>query len=101
MANIDGQWESVAQSPLGEQRSNLTLTSQGDGSFIGTSSGARGNSDVFDGVINGDQVSFKMKVTSPFPLTLTATGTLAGDTIEGHLDTGAFGKFPMTITRKA
>ena len=43
MAGIDGQWDSVAQSPMGEQRSVLTLTSKPDGSFAGTNSGPMGS----------------------------------------------------------
>ncbi len=101
MANIDGQWESVAQSPMGEQRNVVTVASQPDGSFSGTSVGAKGSSEVFDGEVVGDQVSWKVKISTPFPMTLTITGTLDGDTIEGSIDTGAFGKFPMKATRKA
>lgn len=101
MADIDGQWESVAQSPMGEQRSTLTFASQADGSFSGTSAGAKGEVQVTDGLVTGDQVTFKIHMKTPFPITLTATGTLSGDAIDGQLDTGAFGKFAMKATRKA
>jgi hypothetical protein len=101
MAMIDGEWESVAQSPMGEQRSTLTLTSDANGGFSGTSSGAAGTSQVTDGKVDGDQVTFKLNMTSPFPMTLTATGTLNGDAFDGTIDTGAFGKFPMKATRKS
>lgn len=101
MANIDGTWESVAQSPMGEQRSALVLTSQADGSFAGSSTGSTGSSEITDGSVSGDDVKFKIKVTTPFPMTLTVTGTLDGDAIDGSIDTGAFGKFPMKATRKA
>jgi hypothetical protein len=100
MAGIDGQWDSVAQSPMGEQRSVLTLVSKADGSFAGTNSGPLGSMDVTDGQVAGDLVTAKMQLTTPFPMTLTIEGRLDGDTIEGTIDTGAFGKFPMTATRK-
>lgn len=100
MAGIDGQWDSVAQSPMGEQKSVLTLTSKPDGSFAGTNSGPMGSMDVTDGQVTGDLVTAKMQLTVPFPMTLTLEGRLAGDTIEGTIDTGAFGKFPMSATRK-
>ena len=100
MAGIDGQWDSVAQSPMGEQRSVLTLTSKPDGGFAGTNSGPMGSIDVTDGQVTGDQVSFKMELKVPFPMTLTVEGRLDGDTMEGTIDTGAFGKFPVTATRK-
>jgi hypothetical protein len=101
MAGIDGQWDSVAQSPMGEQASVLTLTSKADGSFVGTNSGPMGSLDVTDGQVVGDQVSFKMDMKAPFPMTLTVEGRLDGDTMEGTIDTGAFGKFPVKATRKA
>lgn len=101
MAAIDGQWDSVAQSPMGEQRSVLTLTSKPDGSFAGTNSGPLGALDVTDGQVTGDMVTFKMQLTTPFPMTLTVEGRIEGDTMEGTIDTGAFGKFPVTATRKA
>jgi len=101
MAGIDGQWDSVAQSPMGEQKSVLTLTSKPDGSFAGTNSGPLGAMDVTDGQVTGDLVTAKMQLTVPFPMALTIEGRLTGDTIEGTIDTGAFGKFPMTATRKA
>jgi hypothetical protein len=100
MAAIDGQWDSVAQSPMGEQRSVLTLTSKDDGSFAGTNSGALGSLDITDGKLLGDQLSFLMELKVPFPMTLTCEAVLSGDTIEGTLDTGAFGKFPVKATRK-
>jgi hypothetical protein len=101
MASVDGQWDSVAQTPMGEQKTVLTLVSKPDGSFAGTNSGVLGSIDVTDGQVVGDQVSFKMAITAPFPMTLTCEATLAGDTMEGTLDTGAFGRYPVKATRKA
>lgn len=100
MAAIDGQWDSVTQSPMGEQRSTLTLTSNADGSFVGTNSGPMGSIDVTDGQVTGDTVTCKMKITLPFPMTLAMEGRVEGDTIEGTVDTGAFGRFPIRATRK-
>ena len=101
MAAIDGQWDCVAQSPMGEQVSVLTLTSKPDGSFAGTNSGTLGSLDVSVGQVTGDQLSFMMELKVPFPMTLTVEGALAGDVMEGTIDTGAFGKFPVKATRKA
>jgi hypothetical protein len=100
MAGIDGQWDCTAQSPMGEQKTVLTLTSKPDGSFAGTNTSPLGSMDVTDGRILGDQVSFKMSITVPFPMTLDCAATLDGDRLEGTIDTGAFGRFPVTATRK-
>ena len=101
MSAIDGQWDCVAQSPMGEQQTVLTLTSKPDGSFVGTNSGALGSLDVTDGQLLGDQVSFKMELKVPFPMTLTAEATLSGDVMEGTIDTGSFGRFPVRASRKS
>ena len=53
MANVDGQWNVVVKSPLGDQASVLTVVSDG-GSFTGTMSGAMGSLDVEDGIVDGD-----------------------------------------------
>lgn len=100
MAGIDGQWDCTAQSPMGEQQSVLTLTSTPDGGFVGTNAGPLGALDITDGTVTGDQVSFKMELKVPFPMTLTVEGELSGDVMEGTIDTGAFGKFPVKATRK-
>jgi hypothetical protein len=100
MPGIDGQWDSVAQSPMGEQRTVLTLISTPGGGFAGTNSGALGSIDIIDGTLLGDQVRFTMALTAPFPMTLTCEATLDGDTMTGTLDTGAFGKFPVKATRR-
>ncbi len=101
MASIDGQWDCVAQSPMGEQQSVLTLTSKPDGSFAGTNAGPLGALDVTEGQVTGDHVTFKMELKVPFPMTLTCEGELNGDVLEGTIDTGAFGRFPVKATRKA
>ena len=101
MASIDGQWDCVAQSPMGEQQSVLTLTSKSDGSFVGTNAGPLGSLDITEGQVMGDHVTFKMELKVPFPMTLACEGELAGDVLEGTIDTGAFGRFPVKATRKA
>lgn len=39
MANVDGSWDTVTHSPMGDQKATLTVTSVGD-SFTGTYAGA-------------------------------------------------------------
>lgn len=101
MADIDGQWDCTAQTPMGEQKTVLTLVSTPGGGFAGTNSGALGSIDVTDGELVGDQLSFKMGIKVPFPMTLTCEATLSGDTMEGTLDTGAFGRYPVKAVRRA
>ncbi|WP_454724270.1 MULTISPECIES: hypothetical protein [Cupriavidus] len=100
-AEISGQWDCVSQTPNGEQHSVLTINRGPDGGFSGTNAGQAGSVDVTDGEQDGDRVRFNMKLTKPLPLTLKVEAVLAGDTLEGTIAAGLFGRFPMKATRKA
>lgn len=101
MAAIDGQWDMVSQTPMGEQTSVLTLTGKPDGSFVGVNSGTLGSLDVTDGQVEGETVRFRMELKIPFPMTLNATATLAEDSLDGSISAGAFGDMPFTARRKS
>ena len=45
----------------------------------------------FDGTANGNQVSWKVSITDPMPMTLEFTGTVNGNAISGSVQLGAFG----------
>ena len=49
--------------------------------------------------MSGNDVSWKVSITNPMPLTLTFNGTVDGDKLSGTADTGMFGSFPFEGTR--
>lgn len=98
MADIDGSWDTVTKTPLGEQQATLTIRQEGSG-FTGTYSGAMGSVDIENGQVEGDTLRWKVSVTVPMPLTLDCTARIEGDTITGDVGAGAFGSFLMTGTR--
>ena len=49
--------------------------------------------------MNGNDVSWKVSITNPMPLTLTFSGTVEGNNLTGSADTGMFGSFPFQGTR--
>ena len=100
MAAVDGTYETVVKSPLGDQKSTLTVKSDGD-SFTGSNSGAMGSVDITDGKVDGNTLTWTMKMTVPMPMSLDCTATVDGDTITGSVGAGAFGSFPMSGTRAA
>ena len=100
MAAVDGTWDTVVKSPLGDQKSTLTVKSDGS-TFTGTNAGAMGSVDIDDGKVDGNTISWTMKMTVPMPMTLDCTATIDGDTLTGSVGAGAFGSFPMTGTRAA
>jgi hypothetical protein len=100
MADVDGTWDTVVKSPLGDQKSTLTVKSDGS-TFTGSNAGAMGSVDIDDGKVDGNTISWTMKMTVPMPMTLDCTATVDGDTLTGSVGAGAFGSFPMTGTRAA
>jgi hypothetical protein len=95
---VDGNWNIVMTTPMGERKATLTLTSAG-GTLTGTQ-GADGNSgEIFDGTANGDDVAWKISITNPMPLTLAFSGKVSGDSMSGEMGIGPMGSFPFTGTR--
>jgi hypothetical protein len=98
MANVDGTWDTVTKSPMGDQKATLTVASNGD-AFTGTYSGAMGTTDITDGKVNGDTLNWSINITVPMPMTLTIEATVDGDAINGTVTAGAFGSFPLMGNR--
>ena len=94
----DGTWQLTMQTPMGERRSTLTLSTAG-GTLTGTQEADGNTTDITDGSVSGNDVSWKVAITNPMPLTLTFTGAVNGDTLNGTADTGMFGSFPFEGTR--
>jgi hypothetical protein len=98
MANVDGSWDTVTKSPMGDQQATLTVASNGD-HFTGTYSGAMGTTEVKDGKVAGDTLTWKVDIVVPMPMTLDCEATVDGDVITGTVGAGVFGSFPMTGKR--
>lgn len=98
MANVDGSWDTVTHSPMGDQKATLTVTSAGD-TFTGTYVGAMGTTQINNGKVDGDKLMWSLDITVPMPMTLTCEATVDGDAMKGTVTAGAFGSFPMEGTR--
>jgi len=95
---VDGSWNIVLSTPMGDRNTTLTLKSAG-GALTGTQ-GAEGEStEIFEGTVNGDDVAWKVSITNPMPLTLAFSGKVAGDSISGEASIGPMGSFPFTGSR--
>jgi zinc protease len=100
MAAVDGDWDVTIKSPMGDQKSVLTVTSSGD-SFSGQVAGALGTMAINDGSVSGNTLTWKMDMTVPMPMTLEGSATVDGDNISGEVKAGAFGSMPLSGCRKA
>ena len=96
--SIDGTWKVVTKSPMGDQKSTLTLKSEGS-SITGTMSAGGKQSDIENGKIDGDKVSWSAKLSVPMPVTLEFDGVVSGDSVSGNVKVGSFGKAPFSGVR--
>ena len=94
----DGNWSLVVATPMGERQTTLSV--KADGSTLKGSQMAEGNStDIFDGTVDGNAVSWKVSITDPMPMTLEFNGTIDGDKLSGSVTLGAFGSSSFSGTR--
>jgi hypothetical protein len=94
----DGTWNLTMNTPMGERRSTLTLSSSGT-TLTGTQEAEGNTTDIADGTVSGNDVSWRVSITNPMPLTLTFSGIVNGNAMTGTADTGMFGSFPFEGTR--
>jgi hypothetical protein len=93
-AAVDGTWKLVLTTPLGKRNTKLSLKVAG-GKLSGRQSADGNSARIFDGEVNGDDVAWKVSITTPMPLTLKFRGTVAGNNISGEVDVGSMGNFPF------
>ena len=97
--SVAGTYECVTKTPMGDQKSDVTIVVNGD-TFTGTNSGQMGSMEMENGKVDGNKLTWTMKMTVPMPMTLEGEATVDGDTITGTVKAGAFGSFPLSGTRK-
>jgi hypothetical protein len=87
--SADGTWEITVKSPLGAQASTVVLATDG-ATLTGEQTGQGETGPIYDGVVDGDSVSWWVNVTKPMPLKIEFTATIDGDTISGKAKAGGF-----------
>jgi len=92
--SVDGTWKVTVNSPMGAQDATLVFKASGS-TLTGTLSNASGTIPIEDGTVDGNKVSWKARLSSPFPMTLDCSGTVEGDTISGTVNT-SFGPAPFS-----
>ena len=96
--SADGSWNCTINSPMGAQQATMTLVTDGS-SLSGKMEGAQGTQEFDDGTADGDNLTWKIEMTSPMPMTLEVSAAVDGDTIGGNVILGAFGDATFTGTR--
>ena len=100
MAKVDGAYDCVTKTPLGDQASVFTIVSNGD-TFHGTNASPLGSMDVKDGKVDGNRVTWRMDMPLLMPMKLACEGIIDGDTITASIDTGSYGIIAMSGKRRS
>ena len=96
--SVDGTWNVVVKSPMGDQPSTLTLAADG-ATLTGTASAQGNTNPIASGKADGNNISWSNSITTPFPMTLEFSGKVDGDSLSGSVKAGSFGSFPFAGTR--
>ena len=96
-----GTWNISMKTPMGEQKSVLTLT-ENNGALSGKMGSAEsGEAEIKDPSLTGDKITFKTDVKKPMVITVSFDLTLTGDTLTGTAKPGMFPGMPVTGVRAA
>lgn len=96
--SVEGTYDVVVKSPMGDQSSKLTVKPDGD-RFTGSMAGGLGTMDITDGTVEGNTIRWTMNMTVPMPMALECEATIDGDSVTGTVKAGAFGAFPLSGSR--
>jgi hypothetical protein len=69
------------------------------GTLTGSQMADGNTAEIFDGTVNGNQLSWKVSISDPMPLTLEFNGTVDGDEATGSVTLGNFGSSSFSGTR--
>jgi hypothetical protein len=94
----DGSWNLVVSTPMGERQATLSLKADG-GTLTGSQMADGSTAEIFDGTVDGDQLSWKISISDPMPMTLEFNGTVDGDKVTGSVMLGNFGSSSFSGTR--
>jgi hypothetical protein len=97
---VDGTWNIAIETPMGTRNTTLVLKEEG-GALKGTQSEGSASTEIADGTVNGNQLTWKVSITDPMPMDLDFTAEVDGDKISGKAATMMFGSFPFTGSRTA
>jgi hypothetical protein len=95
---VDGTWNIAIETPMGTRNSTLVLKTDGS-SLKGTQSEGSTSTEIADGSVSGNQLSWKVSITKPMPMDLEFSAQVDGDKISGNAATAMFGSFPFSGTR--
>lgn len=100
-ADVTGKWTYEMQGRNGNSMTQtLNLKADGD-KLTGTVSGRRGETEISDGKIDGDTITFNVvREFNGNSMTMKYTGTVSGDTIKFKVEREGSDRPPVEFTAK-
>ena len=96
----DGTWTIAIETPMGTRNTTLVLNTEGT-VLKGTQSEGSATTEIAEGTVRGNQLSWKVSISDPMPMDLDFSAEVDGDKISGKAATMMFGSFPFTGERTA
>lgn len=98
-AELTGQWTATFNTQIGEQHYTYTFKVDGE-KLTGTAKNDRGTTDITNGTIKGDQISFDESLDfNGQTILIKYTGTVSGDAIKLHRKVGDFADEDLVANR--
>jgi hypothetical protein len=100
-SSIDGEWQASYSTPIGAMNCHYIFKSAGDqlsGKVIAEMGGNQSESEITDGKIEGDKVTFAWTYND---VPMAVTGKITGDEIQLTRQAGSYGSESAVATRKA
>jgi len=96
--DVAGKWETTRETPNGTMTSTFTFQVDGN-KLTGTIGSQRGDTEISEGAIDGNKISFKIVMTrGDRTMEMVYSGTVEDDTITGTMQTPR-GEQPWTAKR--
>jgi hypothetical protein len=100
MSSVDGTWDCVMSSPMGDQQSVMELKSAGSG-VTGTVTNNYEKLEITDGAFDGKTFTWKMVASFPFKMDMSGKVAVDGDAFTGGVGVGFFGTSDIRGKRRA
>jgi hypothetical protein len=98
-SDINGQWAATFDTQIGEQHYTYTLKADGE-KLTGTAKNDRGSTEITNGTIKGDDVSFTENIDfQGNQLVISYTGKISGDELKLTRKVGDFATEELTAKR--
>jgi hypothetical protein len=96
--DVAGKWETTRETPRGTMTSTFIFELDGN-KLTGTVGSSRGDTEISEGTIDGNKISFKVVMTmGDRTFEMSYSGTVEDDTITGTMETPR-GEVPWTAKR--